>query len=196
VGKRSLALCTSKGTFIVRFLLLDPAFKAAFSYALASLVSPKSPRRRTDQPNVKVGGQWEGLGDLIGEVWSDVVEACSSNALDSGESGLNFRTIDVQPGQSLSSQARQVWQVLAVQSETSSSGTTGTSNSWNDGNKGEWGIRVNIRNGLFSLLTVFKIWIQWILNKGMDYKFVFFFLIRIDYCECTNYHSGVVFDAE
>lgn len=129
VGKRSLALCTSKGTFIVRFLLLDPAFKAAFSYALASLVSPKSPRRRSDQPNVKVGGQWEGLGDLIGEVWSDVVEACSSNALDSGESGLNFRTIDVQPGQSLSSQARQVWQVLAVQSETSSSGTTGTSNS-------------------------------------------------------------------
>eukprot|EP00397_Hematodinium_sp_SG-2012_P004664 GEMP01004676.1.p1 GENE.GEMP01004676.1~~GEMP01004676.1.p1 ORF type:complete len:1091 (+),score=225.95 GEMP01004676.1:262-3534(+) len=113
VGKRSLAVCTTKGTFIVRLLILDPAFKPAFSYSLASLVAAKSKPTTADTQTPQIGGQWEGLSELLGDVWADVLDASAASGTSVSGGSLNFRAIKMQSGQSLAAQAQEAWQVLS-----------------------------------------------------------------------------------
>jgi len=95
VGKRSLAVCTGAGTFVVRLLILDPAYRPAFCYQLASSVTgsrrkspPSAPQEASQDQGVtksprpensrrgplQAGGKMDGLEELLGDAWADVAE--------------------------------------------------------------------------------------------------------------------------
>jgi len=108
VGKRSMAVATTVGIFVIRLVCLERSYKPSLCYQMVSTIAgPQRPVEEDGKRRLPVvaGGNVTGLEDLLGNHWLEIIATVGKIDLEDLTKSINIEL-------SLVGQAKEAWNIL------------------------------------------------------------------------------------